>query len=120
MSDSIPGMQVRIVSGGQTGDDRAALDAALSVEAPCGGCAAVVAERLGHNPDEALTLGPAVAVLNTWSKGRHLGLIKPAEKPRAKAKTRRQEQPRVEVCGRAMPVERTPDQEPTSNQAFPK
>lgn len=37
--------------------------------------AAVVAERLGHDPDEAMSLGKAVAVLNARSKGRRLGLI---------------------------------------------
>lgn len=30
-------MQIKIVSGGQTGVDRGALDAALSVGVPCGG-----------------------------------------------------------------------------------
>ena len=36
--------------------------------------AAVVAERLGYNKSEALTLGKAVAGLNAQSKGRRLGI----------------------------------------------
>lgn len=40
--------------------------------------AAVVAERLGFEADEALTLGRAVAGLNAQSKGRNLGLFTPA------------------------------------------
>ena len=35
--------------------------------------AAVVAQRLGFDEDEALTLGKAVAGLNAYSKGRRLG-----------------------------------------------
>ena len=34
--------------------------------------AAIVAERLGHDSHEALTLGKAVAGLNAQSKGRRL------------------------------------------------
>jgi hypothetical protein len=41
--------------------------------------AAVVAERLGYDPEEALTLGKAVAGLNAQSKGRRLGIF---EEPR--------------------------------------
>ena len=37
--------------------------------------AAIVAERLGFDHDEALTLGRAVARLNAYSKGVSLGLI---------------------------------------------
>jgi hypothetical protein len=38
---------------------------------------AVVAERLGFKPDEALSLGKALAGLNARSKGRRLGIFKP-------------------------------------------
>src|SRR4051794_24785324 len=41
--------------------------------------AAAVAERLGLDEDAALTAGRAVAALNAQSKGRRLGLFKPAE-----------------------------------------
>ena len=42
--------------------------------------AAVVAERLGFDRDEALTLGKAVAGLNAYSKGRALCLFQPKPK----------------------------------------
>src|SRR5262245_45365983 len=65
--------------------------------------AAVVAERLGYDREEALTLGKAVAGLNAQSKGRRLGIYhEPEEKParpRA-AKT-------VELLGRRIPISRT-------------
>jgi hypothetical protein len=38
--------------------------------------AAVVAERLGYDEEEALTLGRTVAGLNAQSKGRRLGIYK--------------------------------------------
>jgi len=41
--------------------------------------AAVVAERLGFDHEAALTLGKAVAGLNAQSKGRALGIFRPAE-----------------------------------------
>jgi hypothetical protein len=42
--------------------------------------AAVVAERLGFDPDTALTLGRAVAGLNAYSKGVSLALFEPSSK----------------------------------------
>ena len=39
--------------------------------------AAVVAERLGFKPDEALSLRKALAGLNAQSKGQRLGIFKP-------------------------------------------
>lgn len=50
--------------------------------------AAVVAERLGFNWEEALTLGRAVAGLNAYSKGKALGLFEPT--PEAVAEKRAQ------------------------------
>jgi hypothetical protein len=45
--------------------------------------AAVVAQRLGFDEDDALSLGKAVAGLNAQAKGRRLGLFKPhQEKPK--------------------------------------
>jgi len=41
--------------------------------------AAVVAERLGYDHRSALSLGKAVAGLNAQSKGRRLGIYKPAQ-----------------------------------------
>ena len=43
-------------------------------------CAAVVAEVLGFEHDEALTLGWAVAGLNAYAKGVSLGLFQPTPK----------------------------------------
>lgn len=41
--------------------------------------ASVVAERLGYDHDEALSLGKALAGINAQSKGRRLGIYKPSE-----------------------------------------
>jgi hypothetical protein len=73
--------------------------------------AAVVAERLGYDADEAATLGRAVAGLNAQSKGRRLGIFatpepgakataKPAERAAASVDT-------VPLLGRAVPIVRT-------------
>ena len=68
--------------------------------------AAVVAERLGFKHDEALTLGKAVAELNAQSKGRKLGIYKPAAKaPTEKPKPKVKEV--IDLLGRAVPVETT-------------
>ena len=70
--------------------------------------AAVVAERLGHSRDEALTLGRAVAGMNAQAKAVHLGLREatpPGEKGRRRAAAGPQS---VELLGRAVPVVRTP------------
>lgn len=72
---------------------------------------AVVAERLGHPRDTALTLGRAVAGLNAQSKGRRLGIFEPeaaAPSARKSAKARPPARASVELLGRAVPVVRTP------------
>jgi hypothetical protein len=73
--------------------------------------AAVVAERLGFDRDEALTLGRAVAGLNAYSKGKSLGLFSPTpEDVRKKRKeTREREGFSVDLLHRAVPATRTPD-----------
>jgi len=71
---------------------------------------AVVAERLGFDRDEALTLGRALAGLNAQSKGRSLGIFKPAsaaESKRRKAEIKPGEAFAVELMGRAVPALRT-------------
>lgn len=72
--------------------------------------AAVVAERIGFDRDEALTLGRAVAGLNAQLKARGLGLVR--KKPAAPgALTRRSAAPsaeRLELLGRSIPVLHTP------------
>src|ERR1017187_191710 len=63
--------------------------------------AAVVAERMGFNHDEALSLGKALAGLNAQSKGRRLGIFKPTPKH---LKKERGEEFRVDLLGRALPA----------------
>src|SRR5271169_3417093 len=72
--------------------------------------AAVVAQRLGFNEDEALSLGKALAGLNAQSKGRRLSIFKPhEEKPTKARKKERDEQFWIEVCGRPVPAKNTED-----------
>jgi hypothetical protein len=72
--------------------------------------AAVVAERLGFDRDEALTLGKTVAGLNAQAKGQRLGIFEPAEKTSEQARGRpKGEQFFVELMGRSIPVTNTPD-----------
>jgi hypothetical protein len=67
--------------------------------------AAVVARRLGFQEDEALTLAKAVAGLNAQSKGRRLGIFKPAEeKPKKAWEKEPGERFLVEVLGRPVPA----------------
>ncbi len=63
--------------------------------------AAIVAERLGFDQDEALSLGKAVAGLNAQSNGQRLGIFKPAAPEVTKARARKRgEEVLVEICGR--------------------
>ena len=72
--------------------------------------AAVVAERLGFAHDEALTLGRAVAGLNAYSKGKALGIFKPApERVRGDRQRRPARAQRVELLHRVVEVVRTPE-----------
>ena len=71
--------------------------------------AAVVAERLGFDREEALTMGRVVAGLNAYAKGKALGIFhpKPAEvKEKCKA-LKHGEQLSVNLLHRAVPVLRT-------------
>ncbi|HEX8992773.1 MAG TPA: hypothetical protein VF784_13930 [Anaerolineales bacterium] len=73
--------------------------------------AAIVAERLGHDRQEALTLGKAVAGLNAQSKGRRIGIYPEKtgeEKEKEKKEARTTAQHTVAVLGRAVPVVKTP------------
>jgi hypothetical protein len=71
--------------------------------------AAVVAEALGFNHDEALTLGRAVAGLNAYSKGLALGLFQPT--PRQVREWRQKMHPdegvTVDLLQRAVPARHT-------------
>jgi len=72
--------------------------------------AAVVAERLGFDWSEAITLGRAVAGLNAYSKGVALGLFTPLPKT-VKAERQRLKEGRriyVHLLRRAVPAVRTP------------
>jgi hypothetical protein len=72
--------------------------------------AAVLAERLGFDREEALSLGRAVAGLNAQSKGRRLGVFKPHEEKANAARDRGDgERVHVEVCGRDVPAVVTAD-----------
>lgn len=72
--------------------------------------ATTVAERLGFDQDEALSLGKAVAGLNAQSKGQRLGIFKPAPQEVKKARARKRgEEFFVEICGRQVPAIDTPD-----------
>jgi hypothetical protein len=73
--------------------------------------AAVVAERLGYDRDEALTLGQAVAGMNAAAKARAIGKYhapsksapKPAKAPKAG------ERFEVVLCNRHVPAVQTPE-----------
>lgn len=70
--------------------------------------AAVVAERLGHDRDAALTLGKAVAGMNAQAKARRLKLVEPAKSPAAKKPAARPAPgSTVELLGRTVPVRAT-------------
>jgi hypothetical protein len=72
--------------------------------------AAVVAQRLGFDEDEALSLGKAVAGLNAQAKGRRLGIFKPHEEKPKKAREKEQgEGFLIEVMGRPVPAKNTFD-----------
>jgi hypothetical protein len=67
--------------------------------------ASTVAERLGFDQYEALSLGKAVAGLTAQSKGRRLGIYKPVPKEVKKARARKPgEEFLVEICGRSVPA----------------
>jgi hypothetical protein len=72
--------------------------------------AATVAERLGFDHDEALSLGKAVAGLTAQSKGRRLGIYKPVpQEIKAARERKRGEEFLVEICGRLVPAIKTTD-----------
>jgi hypothetical protein len=71
--------------------------------------AAVVAQRLGFEWEEALTLGRAVAGLNAYAKGKALGLFAPTPKGirEQRQALRGEEMLTVELLHRAVPVRHT-------------
>ena len=72
--------------------------------------ATTVAERLGFDQDEALSLGKAVAGLTAQSKGRRLGIFRPVPQEVKKARAqRRGKEFFIEICGRQVPAIKTTD-----------
>ncbi len=73
--------------------------------------ASVVAERLGFDRQEALSLGRAVAGLTAQAKGRRIGVFQPAvtKDGRPTPKHGLGEEFWVDLCGRAIPAKNTPD-----------
>jgi hypothetical protein len=69
--------------------------------------AAVVAERLGHEKETALSLGKAVAGLNAQSKGRKLGIYEEKTEEEKKEKPAKKVE-FIEVLGRDVPAVKTP------------
>ena len=69
-----------------------------------------LAERLGFDKDEALSLGKAVAGLNAQSKGRRLGIYKPVPQEVKNARARKRGvEFLIEICGRQVPAINTTD-----------
>lgn len=72
--------------------------------------AAVVAERLGFDPQEALTLGKGVAGLNAQAKGQRLGIFEPGEEKGEKARERAPDEVfSIQILGRPVPALNTRD-----------
>lgn len=72
--------------------------------------AAVVAERLGFDHEEALTLGKVVAGLTAQSKGQRLGIFTPSPEAVRRRRTEKAQAAGVfpvALLGRAVPVLRT-------------
>jgi len=69
----------------------------------------VVAERLGYDRAEALSLGKCLAGLNAQSKGRSLGMYGPPKEAKRERvrKAGLGKVSWVEVCGRSLPVLKT-------------
>ena len=69
--------------------------------------AKVVAERLGFDRDEALSLAKKLAGMNAQSKGRSLGIYKPAAAHKAAKKAGQGEEFWIDLCGRSVPAVQT-------------
>jgi hypothetical protein len=72
--------------------------------------ATIVAERLGHSKQEALTLGRAVAGLNAQSKGQRIGIYAKKteeEKEKERKEAKESKLPTVAILGRSVPVVKT-------------
>src|SRR5205823_5952009 len=82
--------------------------------------AAVVAERLGFDRKEGLSLGKAVAGLTAQSKGRRLGIFTPSPAEVRKAREqKRNKEFFIEICGRHVPAINTTEGIRALNKAKP-
>lgn len=71
--------------------------------------AAIVAERLGYDKNEALTFGKVVAGLNAQSKGRRLGIYEEKkDKPKEAKEEKSVKLEFIELLGRGVPAVKTP------------
>jgi hypothetical protein len=73
--------------------------------------ATIVAERLGYNKKEALTLGKAVTGLNAQSKGRRLGIYEEKTEEEKEKEEKKQKPVKlqfIEILGRGVPAVKTP------------
>jgi hypothetical protein len=70
---------------------------------------AIVAECMGYDWDEALTLGRAVAGLNAASKARSLGLVRESSAKKKEPRPRSAASETVLLLGREVPAVRTPE-----------
>jgi len=71
--------------------------------------ASIVAERLGHDEEAALTLGKAVAGLNAQSKGRRLGIYAAKVEKGGDEEEKRTPVETIPLMGRSVAVVRTKD-----------
>jgi hypothetical protein len=70
--------------------------------------AAVVAERLGYNQEEALSLAKAVAGLNAQSKGRRLGIYEERKEEEKEPRPKQEQKLEfIELMGRGIPAVKT-------------
>lgn len=70
----------------------------------------VVAQRLGFNKNESLSLGKALAGLTAQTKGRRLGIYQPHEEGAKKAREKKRgEEFFIELMGRPVPTKNTGD-----------
>jgi hypothetical protein len=82
--------------------------------------AAIVAERLGFDLEEALSLGKAVAGLTAQSKGRRLGIFAPTpEALKNERKEKRAKEIWIELLGRQVPAINTTEGIRAVNKAKP-
>ena len=70
--------------------------------------AAIVAQRIGFDEDEALSLGKALAGRTAQTKGRRLGIYKPHEEGAKQARAKERDKPLwIELLGRPVPGRNT-------------